>query len=137
MEFGKPVWYVGDGGSRYLAFATATGDGKADLVVVTFVRWDRYLRVPVGAEGQYEMLTVYGWIDRDDDRSDFVVLFPSYDETPGFVTSSAKHSAAINSLLYKDVDPTAPHYECERIDDFVGDLVPNRVAPFAPGRGKT
>lgn len=35
MEFGKPVWYVGDGGVRSLAFVTATGDGKGDLVVLT------------------------------------------------------------------------------------------------------
>lgn len=109
-----------------------------------FVRWDRFLRVPLGDEGQYEegvqyeMLTVYGWIDRDDGRSDFVVLqIPSYAERPGFTTSSAKHSAAINTLLYKNVDPNAPHYRCEPIDGLVGDLVPNRVAPFAPGRGKT
>lgn len=94
-----------------------------------FVRWDRYLRVPVGAEGQHEMLTVYGWIDRADGRADFVVLeFPSYDDTPGFCTSSSKHSAAINQLMYKDVDPLAPHYECQRIGDLVGDLVPNRVS---------
>lgn len=105
-----------------------------------FVRWDRYLRVPVedADGGQHELVTVYGWIDRDDDRSDFVLMeFPSYSDRPGFNTSSAKHSAAINSLLYKDVDPTAPHYECQRIDDLVGDLVPNRVAPFAPGRGSS
>lgn len=94
-----------------------------------FVRWDRCLRVPVGGDSQYEMLTVYGWIDRDDGRADFVVMeFPSYDETPGFTTSSAKHSAAINQLLYKDADPNAPHYECDRVDDVFGALVPNRVA---------
>ena len=35
MEFGKAVWYVGDGGTRSLAFVTATDEGEGDLVVLT------------------------------------------------------------------------------------------------------
>lgn len=35
MEFGKAVWYVGDGNKKDLAFVTATAeDGSGDLVVV-------------------------------------------------------------------------------------------------------
>lgn len=35
MEFGKAVWFVGDGDKTDLALATAFYDGKADLVVLT------------------------------------------------------------------------------------------------------
>lgn len=34
MEFGKAVWYVGDGGRKHLAFVTATDEGEGDLVVL-------------------------------------------------------------------------------------------------------
>ena len=36
MEFGKAVWYVGDGDAKHLAFVTATAeDGAGDLVVLS------------------------------------------------------------------------------------------------------
>ena len=86
-----------------------------------FVRWDRLIPAPVE---EHHTLTAYGWIDRDDNRSDFVtVSFVSWAEELAFSTSSALWSPEINRLLCGD----APHYECVTIQDVLGDLVARKV----------
>lgn len=90
-----------------------------------FVRWDRLVDAPT-TSGDHHVTSVYGWIARADCRSDFVLLeFASWDDTPGFATSSAERSAEIAELLY---GAGGPHYPCQRVEDVFGDLVANKVA---------
>lgn len=68
------------------------------------VRWDRCAGVP--EEG-----VVFGWIDRDDGRSDFALL-RWQDGRVGLTTSSAKYS-----LEYAQRLGVAEHHtDCERVE---------------------
>jgi len=93
----------------------------ATMNALPFVRWDR--AIPGGG-----FMDVYGWIDRDDGRFDFVLLtfFDEHppDAPPWWSTSSARYSAEIATILGGSTDT---HNDCQRIDDVFGDRVPNRV----------
>lgn len=91
------------------------------------VRWDRcVMRSASGVS--------YGWIDRDDGRSDFVLLDFSWGETSGlagetvpwlsvgYSTSSAEFSEAIGTALGLGGD----HKDCERIEGVFGESVARR-----------
>jgi hypothetical protein len=80
-----------------------------------FVRWDRCVMRPGGG-------VAYGWIDRDDGRCDFVVIYLG--ERFGFCTSSAKHSREISLLL---LGTDEGHRDCERVAGVFGDQVANKV----------
>jgi hypothetical protein len=88
-----------------------------------FVRWDRFVAEPSGD------IAVFGWIDRDDNRADFVlVLWEDAAPLPGppcYWTSSAAHSKEIGQLLYGDQPwfSADEHIDCERVDESFGDLV--------------
>jgi hypothetical protein len=90
------------------------------------VHWDR-------ASGD----VVYGWIQRDDGKLDFVALTFEDDGSMGWTTSSAKWSDEISRILGGD---DGEHFPCESIDDLYGDLVgqtgipPSTAAPFADER---
>lgn len=78
----------------------------------------------------------YGWISRDDGRSDFVVLEFQWGETKGlggesltwlgvgFTTSSARYSHEISKRLHGS---DGGHKDCERIEDAFGALVQNAI----------
>lgn len=88
--------------------------------LLTFVRWDRFIE----SNGKG---VVYGWIDREDGRCDFVLL--DFEQRPigvavGYSTSSASRSREIGQLLYGDNDE---HMDCQRVDMEFGDLVANKV----------
>lgn len=92
-----------------------------------FVRWDRCVRHDNTA-------VAYGWISRDDGRSDFVLLDFSWGDTEGldgstltwfavgFSTSSAVYSAIISRLLHGGGEGVE-HRDCERVEDVLGALV--------------
>ena len=83
--------------------------------LLDMVDWDR-------CTVSLERGTVFGWIERDDGRNDFVVLF--WDATGfGYTTSSAKHSREIGERLGF---PEGGHRDCERVEDVFGNRV-NRV----------
>lgn len=88
------------------------------LIAVDYVRWDRL----VYYEG---MLRVYGWIDREDGRSDFVLadfwLYPGPRIDVGAMTSSAEKSKEITAAL-RQKDPGDAHSTCQRVEDFFGTL---------------
>lgn len=88
------------------------------------IRWDRL----VEEDGDDPVLVVYGWIARDDARSDFVVFKITDDLRVGFVTSSARYSASISDRLYGDHDD---HDDCQRVEEFFGALVVNAVRTSA------
>lgn len=77
------------------------------MVRLPFVLWDRYIQGT-------DYVTVYGWIPRDDGRSDFVVLDIEEGRTePVYHTSSVKYSREICHLLY---GPGSGHVDCQRVE---------------------
>ena len=77
------------------------------------MQWDRYTLNDCD-DGQFTR--VYGWIEREDDYKDFVVLdFLHWNREVLFIaTSSPEHSERIMEILYGDADG---HYECQRVED--------------------
>jgi hypothetical protein len=86
-----------------------------------FVRWDR----AIPGDG---FMDVYGWIARDDGRSDFVLLTFWDRHPPGtppsWSTSSARYSTEIATIINGN---TATHNACRRVRDVFGDRVHNQV----------
>ena len=81
-----------------------------------FVRWDRFVDV----ELDYT-ITAYGWIDREDEKKDFVVLTYYKLEHPfyigfNFVTSSKKFSKDIAAILGIG-NGEEEHVVCQRVED--------------------
>jgi len=76
------------------------------------VEWDRYT---VGDWEGHQAVNVYGWIDRDDEYKDFVlvILWP---EGEGIysLTSSAEHSEYISETLHGEA---GGHNDCHRVED--------------------
>ena len=102
-----------------------TADERAELAQamnkLPFVTWDRFTEDPDGD------LDVYGWIARDDGRSDFVMLVfprPFDPEYVGFSTSSAEYSKEIGRLLHGG---ESVHFDCQRVDEHFGDLVDRKT----------
>lgn len=98
---------------------------------LSFVTWDRFTSHtqdnPEGGD-PYVAVTMYGWIGRDDGRSDFVILAWFYidqQQYPWSVTSSAERSEEIGRLLYHDQDWWKPdeHVPCARVEDVFDGMV--------------
>ncbi len=72
-----------------------------------FVQWDRF----TNGEG---FVNCFGWINRPDGRSDFVLLaiWDGHEE-PHFWTSSAQYSEEIARRLYGDAEG---HVSCQRVE---------------------
>lgn len=70
-----------------------------------FVNWDRYFTCNCG-------LSVFGWIEREDEYKDFVIL-DFIGEEITFATSSKKYSEKIAGLLNQE------HSDCQRVEDFL------------------
>jgi hypothetical protein len=99
----------------------------AAMNLLPFVRWDRF--VTWSYEGGGTGLLVYGWVDREDGRSDFVTL--QFESAWGWepsecsaTTSSASYSREIQRLL-RGTDEG--HNDCQRVDEHFGDLVDRKV----------
>lgn len=90
-----------------------------------FVRWDRFVEIDRGV--LVDQVRAYGWIDRGDGRSDFVVAdFDLSDPIMvGFVTSSDRHSEEIGELVYGV--RVEGHVPCQRVESVFGDLVHSKV----------
>lgn len=83
------------------------------------VLWDRFTCHET--DGQL-VVSMYGWIAREDGRSDFVLLQwwdLSQDPVPWSITSSSVHSWEIGRRLYSEQDWWKPdiHVDCERVDE--------------------
>lgn len=83
------------------------------------IRWDRLVE-----DTTEQLVEVYGWIDRDDGRSDFVVFRITHDLCVGFTTSSAHHSSSIADRLYGHHDT---HEDCQRVEEYFDGQVTNAV----------
>lgn len=73
-----------------------------------FIKWDRYHYY----KDTRPIITVFGWIDREDSYKDFVVLeFDTNKQLLYFIaTSSAKYSKKISEIL------GSKHFPCERVE---------------------
>jgi len=89
---------------------------KIDVIInvlkkLDFVNWDRYF-------GEGNDLTFVGWIDREDEKKDFVVL--DFSVKPiWFATSSKKYSREIADILNQE------HSDCKRVEYFCD--IPNVI----------
>ena len=79
------------------------------LNLLPYVKWDRW-----AGELQDGRIVVYGWIARDDDRHDFVVLLITEDGINS-ITSSTKYSGDILARLGKG--QSGDHKPCKRVRD--------------------
>ena len=86
------------------------------LKKLNFVNWDRYF-------GESNKLTFFGWIDREDNHKDFVVLDFS-GKYIWWATSSKKYSKEIADILNQK------HSECKRVEHFCD--LPNVIKKDAP-----
>jgi len=78
------------------------------LSKMDFVEWDRFLAHDDGFR------TVFGWIEREDEYKDFVVvLFTETGQPEYFTTSSPDYSSRIDSILWGEGD----HVECQRAEN--------------------
>jgi hypothetical protein len=98
----------------------ALEDMAAILNAITEVagaQWDRCTRSD-------EHCTAFGWIFRDDDLADFVIVRFA-DEGVWWATSSAKYSREISKRL---LGTDATHHDCERVSGVFGSLVNKATA---------
>lgn len=79
------------------------------------VRWDRFTE-----DGTY--ITAYGWIERTDGKSDFLLI--SFDDgVPWFwSTSSALHSKSFSTIMGLGADSTG-HQDCQHIKEHFSTVV--------------
>lgn len=78
-----------------------------EMAMLDFIRWDRYT-------SSTKKLSLFGWIPREDGRSDFVLL-TVIPEGIGFTTSSAEYSEEISRRL-NGGEPTGTHNDCLRVE---------------------
>lgn len=93
----------------------ATDLPLAEMASLDFVAWDR-------CSGEPGDLAVYGWVERPDGRSDFVVLLVAAGGV-GFATSSAEHSARIQRRLGGATSMTE-HQPCRPVEELLDALPP-------------
>ena len=91
-----------------------------DLRALSFVQWDRFTAGEWSPDINY--LQVFGWIDRDDDYKDFVLILQWDNGERFFTTSSAEYTDAISKELFDD---SAGHNDCQRVEDYLD--IPNMV----------
>ncbi len=75
------------------------------------VEWDRFT---VGDWGGEQAVSVYGWIDREDEYKDFVIVI-FWPETEGIyhTTSSAEHTQVLTEKLHGE---SGGHNDCHRVE---------------------
>jgi hypothetical protein len=89
------------------------------------VQWDRCTHY------HWAHYKVFGWLAREDGRSDFVLLEWTAGETnepaqTNLTTSSAEYSQEFGRRLHGE-HPGRVHLPCERVEDVFGALVPNAI----------
>ena len=82
------------------------------LNTIPFVKWDRCIEV-YNQNQNYNVINIFGWIDREDSYKDFVDL--EFDLNEGKVyfisTSSKKYSKKIAEII------GSRHFPCCRVED--------------------
>lgn len=89
-----------------------------ELAKLDFVSWDRFT---IGTDpDRGTAINVYGWIDREDEYKDFVVVTFYVDTDNGlisYVTSSARWTDEIARRLF---GTSCGHNECRRVEEYFG-----------------
>ena len=87
---------------------------ESALSDLPFVEWDRFTVVE-WEEGGDQVVSAYGWIDREDSHEDFamLILWPG-DETIYTLTSSDEYSEEISERLF---GTSEDHNECRRAEN--------------------
>lgn len=85
---------------------------------LSFVKWDRFVNNLVTDQS----LSIYGWIDREDSKKDFVHLTYYTSKHPlyigfGFTTSSSKYSKEISKIINHGLD-LGKHTKCQRVETY-------------------
>lgn len=90
------------------------------LTTLPFIQWDRFTVFEDPEEPDFK---IYGWIDRDDEYKDFVLitLYP-LDHSIEYTTSSPVYSEKITEILF---GKTGDHIPCIRVEDHF--KIPNSV----------
>ena len=83
------------------------------LAELDFVEWDRYTGGRWSDNSSY--VTVYGWVDREDEYKDFVEIIRWDNGQLYFTTSSAEHTEDIFEVLFED--SLDNHNDCKRVED--------------------
>jgi hypothetical protein len=86
---------------------------EAILALFPEVKWDRW-------SGLGAVIEIFGWIPRDDGKSDFLMLLISDGEVATYCTSSAKYSAAFANRLnfvHMDCRRVSGTFECPNVVD--------------------
>lgn len=76
------------------------------------VTWDRW----TGEIGSEFGIGVYGWIERQDGKSDFMFIRIDNDGAWMFATSSAKYSAEFSRRL--NFEGSSGHEQCKRVENY-------------------
>lgn len=77
---------------------------------MSFVKWDRLTRFK-------DEINAFGWIERNDNYKDFVVLSQLKDGGFWFITSSKNFSSLIHEIVFKRDSYSIKHNPCERVED--------------------
>lgn len=85
---------------------------ESKLRSLRMVDWDRFT---IGDWNGEQAVSVFGWIDREDEYKDFVVVI-FWPESEGIynTTSSAEHTEEITQKLHGEA---SDHNECRRVED--------------------
>lgn len=112
---GTPEKQGGGGGSRPAGPPALVLAIASELACYPEVRWDRFVLCGTA-------LRVYGWLDRDDGRADFLLL--DFDISTGgvrdWITSAHPHPASVVERLENESS-----VKCRRVEDYFD--VPNAV----------
>lgn len=95
---------------------------------LTQVSWDRCVMHDASA-------AAYGWIDRSDGRSDFVLLDFQWGTTTGLASESVRwlavgfstSSAEFSASMFDQLELGDGHKDCERIEDVFGKTINRRA----------
>lgn len=79
------------------------------------VNWDR----AAGADSSYGC--AFGWIDREDERKDFMVLH-WWKQDDGLDFSFTTSSAALSEEMARRLGHGDEHADCERVEDLFPDV---------------
>lgn len=95
------------------------------LAKLDMVDWDRFT---VGQDPKHGLtISVYGWIDREDEFKDFVIVvfYPESgdDGLQFYTTSSDEWTAEIHERLF-GVEPES-HNDCKRVENYMD--IPNAI----------
>jgi len=95
-------------------------DLESDLESMPFVNWDRFT---TGDWGDYDYVQVYGWIEREDNYKDFVLVILWENGERFFTTSSEKYTEDIFKVLFDE--PLDEHNDCKRVENYLN--IPNMI----------